>query len=202
MMFLWYLARAAGITALIALSLATAMGAWSSGAARRPTAVNRRVIFERVHRAAAVTGLGLLVVHVLSLVLDGKSGISAAATVIPMASGYRPFAVTLGVLAMYAVVFAAAVGAARGRMAASPAAARSWRALHATAYLGWLMAIGHGVLAGTDAGADPVLLIDLVCVLLVVGAWTRRWKSEQDHDSGSLATARRQARDVSSEVVR
>ena len=202
MIMLWYLARAAGITALIALSLATAMGAWSSGSVRRPSQLSRRVVFERVHRGAAVTGLGLLVVHVLSLVLDGQSGISATATAIPLASEYRPIAVALGVLAMYTVVFAAAIGAARGRMAASPGAARRWRGLHALAYLGWVLAIAHGVLAGTDAMSDPVLLVDAVCVLLVVGAWARRSRSEQSHEASPLSVARRQPPEVNSGAAR
>lgn len=202
MIMLWYLARAAGITALIALTLATAMGAWTSGSVRRSGQLPRRVVFERVHRGAAVTGLGLLAVHVLSLVLDDQSGISAAATVTPLASGYRPLAVALGVVAMYALVFAAAIGAARGRMAVSPAATRHWRGLHAVAYLGWVLAIGHGVLAGTDAMSEPVLFVDAVCVLLVVGAWARRSRSEQGHEASTLTVARRQPPDVNSGVPR
>ncbi len=117
-MTLWYLARAAGLSALIALSMATVLGALASVPG---SALGRRVIVQYLHRAAAVVGLVILVGHITALVLDGKSGISLASVAIPFTSSYRPLAVGLGTIALYLFVLVSVMGAARGRMTTSPA---------------------------------------------------------------------------------
>ena len=193
-MTLWYIARAAGLVALAALTVATTLGAFAS--VRQPQdglrAHRWRFALQYVHRAAAATGLLLLVAHISTLVLDGQSGVNLQSVVIPFTASYRPVAVTLGTLALFATVLTALVGAARGRLATSVRAVRAWRALHLTAYGAWALAMGHGFLAGTDSGYGPVrfgYLIALVVVGAAVGA--RLW-SHQIAQAGPLARARRE----------
>lgn len=203
-MTLWYIARAAGLMAMVVLSLSTALGAWTSGirAGRNGRALSRKFTLQRVHLAAALTGLTLIVVHVLALVLDSQSGIWARAAIIPMTSAYRPIAVTAGVLALYTLVLVASVGAARGRLARSPRAARKWRMTHALAYVAWALAIGHGIFSGTDATSSWVVLLYAGCVAMVLGALSRRLRSEDEHDQTPLARARRANRSVTSGGIR
>src|SRR4051794_13513257 len=106
-MTLWYLARAAGVMALIFFTLAASLGALGSGT-RRP---ERRFWLQYVHRSAAVTGLLLLLAHVVAVTADAFVDISMSVIVWPFGSGYRPFAMVVGVLAFYALVLAALVGA-------------------------------------------------------------------------------------------
>ena len=152
-MTLWYVARAAGLVALAALTLSTSLGALASIRQIGDTAGSHRFRFalQYLHRAAAGTGLLLLVTHITTLVLDSQSGVDLRAVVIPFTASYRPFAVGLGALALFVTVFTALLGAARGRLAASAAVARRWRLLHVSAYAGWAMAMGHGFLAGPTA---------------------------------------------------
>ena len=192
-MTLWYIARAAGLVALAALTLATALGAFASVQPPRGGLRTHRWRFalQYVHRAAAATGLILLVAHVGTLVLDSYSGVNLQSAVIPFTASYRPLAVGLGTLALFATVLTALVGAARGRLATSVRAARSWRALHLTAYGAWALAMGHGFLAGTDSFYGPVFLGYVLALVLVGGSVAARLWSYQRAQSGLLAGARR-----------
>jgi DMSO/TMAO reductase YedYZ heme-binding membrane subunit len=196
-MTLWYIARAAGVMALLALTLATALGA--SGASRSTQtqgAVARRFAVQRLHLAAAASALGLLVVHLVSLVVDARSGVSASAVVVPMASAYRPLAVTVGMLALYTVIVVAVFGAARGRMASSARVSRRWRAVHALSYVGWALALSHGLFAGSDTLRGSMPLVYLACVgVVAVAAVFRLWR-ESGRARSPLAVGRRHIRDT------
>lgn len=192
-MTLWYVARAAGLVALALLTIATALGALASVRQSSEGArVHRwRFALQYVHRAAAATGVLLLVVHVTTLVLDSSSGVDLKAVVIPFTASYRPVAVALGSLALFTAVATALVGAARGRLASSPRATRLWRAVHLSAYAAWGLAITHGFLAGTDSTYGPVMPGYVGAVLLVTVAIATRIRSYRTVQAGHLAESRR-----------
>jgi sulfoxide reductase heme-binding subunit YedZ len=185
-MTLWYLARAAGVMAMILFTVAASLGALGAGS-RKP---EQRFWLQYVHRSAAATGLLLLVAHVVAVITDSYVNISASVIVWPFSSGYRPFAVTLGVLAFYGLVLAAVVGAARGRLARSEAFTRRWRTIHIAASGGWLLSIGHSLLAGTDRGTPWMLAITLGCLAAVGGSVAVRLRNRQDQLSTPLSLAR------------
>lgn len=164
---LWFTARGAGLSAMLILTIATALGAFGS---MRLRSAGTRVVVQYVHRTAAVLGLGLIVVHVSTLVLDSKSHITLSGALVPFAAHYRPSAVALGSIAMYVFLFVAALGLARGRLAASPAGAATWRGLHLLAYPAWAVAIVHGLLAGTDRSQAWVVLLTIACIAAVIVA--------------------------------
>ena len=147
-MILWYLARAAGITAFACLSLATGLGALTAGNGR---GIERRVVWQYMHRAAAMTGVALIVLHVITLLADPYADVGLPG-LLPFGSGYRPLAVTFGVLSLYLVAAVMVTGLLRGRMARSAAGARRWRSIHVTAYLAWAASAWHFLQAGTDSG--------------------------------------------------
>jgi sulfoxide reductase heme-binding subunit YedZ len=185
-MTLWYLARAAGVMALVFFTIAASLGALGAGS-RKP---EQRFWLQYVHRSAAVTGLLLLVAHVIAVISDSYVDISASALVWPFGSGYRPFAVTVGALAAYGLVFAALVGAARGRLARSEAFTKRWRSIHLAASLGWLLAIGHSLLAGTDRGTPWMLAITIGCLAAVGTSVAVRLRRREDQRSTPLSLAR------------
>jgi sulfoxide reductase heme-binding subunit YedZ len=114
--------------------------------------------------------------------------ISPVVLVWPFASGYRPFAMVVGALALYSLVLASLVGALRGRLAVSAAFTKYWRKLHIAASVGWLLSIGHALLAGTDRSTPWMLAITLGCLAAVAtaGAYrlnatpklTRAWRAQ------------------------
>jgi predicted ferric reductase len=166
-MTLWYTARGAGLAALVVLSLATCLGAVTSVKIRSAAT---RVVTQYTHRAAAAVGLGLILVHVGALLADPKAGIGASGALVPFASAYRPNAVALGSIAAYVFIVVAALGVARGRLAASARAARAWRYTHTLAYAGWAAAMLHSINAGTDAGLPWVRTLWVACLLAVLGS--------------------------------
>ena len=187
-MTLWYLARAGGLAAMVLLSVATAFGALGSVRRGDP---ERRVVWQYLHRTAATTGLLLVIGHLTAVVLDAKSHMSLEAVLVPLTSGYRPVAVALGTLAAYLFVLVALLGAARGRLAASPGATAAWRGLHASAYLAWGLGVLHGFLAGTDSGAAWVRVLDALVVSLVAGALLVRVATPRSRRSGRVVAALR-----------
>jgi methionine sulfoxide reductase heme-binding subunit len=194
-MTVWYLGRAAGLVSLVAFTMATTLGAMgSSGGSRGDISrAKRRFLQQYAHRAAAVVGLGTLLVHIGSLtVLDSRSGVGPRSIVIPLSSTYRPFAVTLGALALLTIVFTAVIGATRGRLARSVSASRHWRLLHLVGYAGWVLLIGHSLLAGTDVPTPWVLGLESGCIAAVLVAVVARLNSRTRHRGGPLALARAQ----------
>ncbi|MFI5695849.1 hypothetical protein ACIA58_28615 [Kribbella sp. NPDC051586] len=183
-MTLWYLARAAGVVTMVMFTLSAVLGMVMPNV-RRP---ERRFWLQYVHRSAAVTGLVLLATHLTAVIADSYVAISPTVLVWPFASGYRPFAMAVGVLALYSLVLASLLGAARGRLAASATFTKYWRKLHIAASVGWLLSIGHALLAGTDRSTPWMLAITISCLAAVATAGfyrlnaapklTRAWRTQ------------------------
>ena len=169
-MTLWFTARGAGLSALLLLSISTTIGALMTG---RGHAANR-VVWHYIHRVTASLGLGVLALHITTILADPYARVGWRAAVVPFTSGYRPTWVGLGTLAVYTFVLVAAVGAARGRFAATPRGAALWRQLHCLAYLGWAMAMWHGFVSGTDSDVTWVRALYVLCGVSVVGAMLAR----------------------------
>lgn len=163
-------ARGAGLSALILLTVATALGALVSLRGRP----DRRYIAQYVHRVCAGLGIGVLALHVGTVLADSYANVSVSGALVPFTAGYRATAVGLGTIAAYLFLGVAVLGFARGRMAGSVRAARTWRAVHSLAYVGWGVAIVHGFAAGTDSGVAWVRAIYVACIAAVVGALASR----------------------------
>ncbi len=200
-MTIWYLARATGLIALIAFSLSVVLGARGADSALPRTtspelvakAIDRRILRQLAHRSAALVGLGALGVHVVLILLDSFASVSLTGALIPFTAGYRPLAVGLGTLSVYVFVTVALSGLARGSMAGSPGSARRWRSIHALAYVGWALAMGHGILAGTDTGTVWSTAIYVPCGLAVpIAVWARLGRADK-HADDPLTQARRRA---------
>jgi methionine sulfoxide reductase heme-binding subunit len=139
---IWYLARTSGIVAYALLSASVVVGILMAGRAQFTWP---RFAVEEVHRFFAIlTGLFVLL-HGSMLLLDTVVPTSLAQELVPFTSGYRPLAVGLGVLA---AELAAAVGISNALRSQLPH--RVWRRVHYVTLAVWVLATGHGLLAGTD----------------------------------------------------
>lgn len=164
-MLIWYLARGAGVAAFAALSLATAAGAIT---ARRSGSLHGRVLTQYVHRAAALSGVCLLVLHVTMILADSYAKVGLIGAVLPFASTYRPVAVTIGVASMYLLVAVTVSGLLRARFAASRRGARVWRGIHLASYGAWALSAVHFYTSGSDAGQSWARLVLLAGVAIVL----------------------------------
>ena len=165
-MNVWFTARGAGLSALVLLTVSTCLGALGS----RRFAPGARYVVQYLHRVCAGLGLTVLVLHIGTILADSYAHVGWRGALLPFSSGYRPTAVALGSLAAYTFVAVAVLGLARGRMAASPGGARTWRWLHGLAYVGWGAAILHGFTAGSDSSVGWVRLLYVGCLVAVTAS--------------------------------
>ena len=142
-MMLWILLRAAGIGAYVALWLAVAWGlVATTGIVKKRISKPSANAF---HAFVATTGLVLLAVHLVILAVDTYMPFGVLDFLIPMRSTFRPVAITAGVVAMYAIVLIMVSSWSRSKLST-----RLWRAIHLTAVPAFVLALLHGVFAGTD----------------------------------------------------
>lgn len=140
----WDLSRAAGVTAMVLLSLAVGAGLL------RPRRSGHSRPFESraLHEVLALAALVMIAVHGLTLLADPWLSPGVAGLTLPFVGGYRPFWVGLGVIAAYGAL---ALGPSYYvRRWIGPA---RWRVVHRFVAVFWLMAIIHSLGAGTDSGA-------------------------------------------------
>ena len=140
----WLLARASGLTAYGLLTASVLAGLTLKsrpfGRALKPAPTMD------VHRFLALLGLGMLVLHGGTLVLDRTLHMPLAGLVVPGASPYRPAAVAVGVVAAELMVLIYVSFALRKRIGP-----KNWRRLHWATYLVFLLATVHGFTSGTDS---------------------------------------------------
>lgn len=146
----WIVGRASGITAYLLLLLVVVLGLvlshpWRTRF-RRPSTVSRI----RAHAVLAVFTLAFTVLHVVVLATDRYAGVGWRGALLPLGATYRPAAVTLGVVGLYAGLLAGITAALAGRLPA-----RLWWPLHKVSAAALLLVWVHGLLAGSDT---PVLL--------------------------------------------
>jgi len=134
-----------GVLALVALT--AAVGAGVVAADRVVMTPGSRVVAQAAHRAVSFAALAFLVTHIVLEIFAHRSDVIDA--FVPFLAHGRTFYIGLGTIASDLVVLLIATGIARGRFATRWP--WTWRAIHATAYLAWPLAIVHGLLAGRTA---------------------------------------------------
>lgn len=148
----WLLTRSAGVGAYLMLYLAVAWGLLAT-----TSLVTKRVSKRSstaFHGFVASAGLLLLALHLVGLLLDRFVRFDTLDLLVPYRASYRPFALTLGIVAMYATAIVLATSWARKLM--RPAL---WRAIHLAAVPAFAMALLHGVLAGSDSARAGMAIL-------------------------------------------
>ena len=156
----WNLLRAAGIGAYVMLFLSVSWGLVST-----TTPFGKRVSKPSstlVHQFMSTCGLFLLAIHMGALLVDRFMPFRVAELFVPMASAYRPFAVTLGTVAMYLLVFVIVASWLR-----KPIGTVWWKRTHLLAIPTFTLSLLHGLFAGTDS-ARPAMWWTYVGTGLVV----------------------------------
>lgn len=160
--FMWYATRAAAVSAYILLALTVVMGLARSLA--RAARIRVSWLVEENHQILATITAVFVALHLLTLLLDPLIPFSLLNLLLPVNEPYSPFAVTLGVIALYGMVAVLFSSWLRARMSYS-----SWRTLHYASFVTfWLVTI-HGVFAGSDTREPWMYTIYIVAALLVGG---------------------------------
>ncbi len=153
-----FLDRYAGVVVLVSLSLAVMLGLACTDRLVLP--IRFRILFQDVHRATALIGVGFLAVHIVAKVIASEA--AALEAVVPF---FRSIPVGLGTVAGYLMVMVAALGVFRLRYL-NKGRPWVWRLLHSTAYLCWPIGLVHGLSAGRPA-ASWVTLSYAACLVAV-----------------------------------
>jgi sulfoxide reductase heme-binding subunit YedZ len=160
---LWALGRGAGVVALVMFTVALVLGiAARSG---RPLPGLGRFGTSDLHRTAAMTGTGLVAVHLGSLLFDPYAQLRLVDLALPFLASFRPLWLGLGTLAVDTLVVVTAVSLLRHRVGP-----RAFRLVHWATYALWPIALLHSLGSGTDAGAIWFRTLAAVCVAAVLAA--------------------------------
>ncbi|WP_324717028.1 hypothetical protein U7230_01745 [Carboxydochorda subterranea] len=168
----WYLSRAAGLTSLLFYTLAVAAAyAGAMARARRSRASAAAFTW---HRLLSIVAWGFALFHALILRSDPKVPFSWQALLVPFVAPYRPFGTGLGVLALYAL--SVLLISFDGRTSWGN---RWWRAVHRWGNVMYAVAVGHGLMAGTDLG-PPLLRLAVGALVAVATVAAERWQRAGD----------------------
>jgi sulfoxide reductase heme-binding subunit YedZ len=165
--YTWYVARAGGILAFVLLTGSVVAGLLMSGRARLPGWP--RFALEDVHRFLGLLTGAFLALHVGSLLLDSYLPFSLWSVVVPGTAPYRPLAVALGVVGAELLVALAITNRYRRQLSH-----RFWRRAHYLNFAVWILALAHGIAAGTDSTTIWALALYVPATALVVGLTVRR----------------------------
>lgn len=172
----WIVGRAAGISAYLLLVVLVLSGLFLSHPARArirwPNAASRI----RVHIVVSVFTLAFMVLHIVVLATDRYAGVGWAGAMLPMQSGYRPVATTLGLIGLWSGLLAGLTAAFAGRLPL-----RLWWPIHKTASVALILIWLHGVLGGGDNHALlPMYLLTAGLVTVVaLSRYTARTPADQ-----------------------
>lgn len=148
----WLASRAAGVVALVLLSISVVFGLALSG--RLSEKQGGRLRFTAIHEVSALAAIAAIAAHGLLLLGDRwlKPGLHGIA--LPFAMGYRPAWTGLGIIAGYLVLLLGPSFYLRRWIGA-----RTWRSLHRFILAAWALATLHTIGAGTDASSLWLQLI-------------------------------------------
>ena len=151
----WYMARSGGIVAYLLLWLSTVWGLVLS------TKITDRLIpapiIYGLHEFLSLGTIFFTVIHAAVLLGDGYINFNLLHLLIPFTAPYEPFWTGLGVTGFY--LTAALTGSFYIRKRIGQ---KTWRKLHYLTFLAYVLALIHGLMAGTDAPLPVMKLMYLV----------------------------------------
>ena len=158
----WYIARSAGMAAAVLMVGALVLGVLAATRAFKD--IDRPAWLVALHRWFSVLTVVAVVTHLVALVADSYVHFGLAELLVPGTSSWRPFAVSLGVIALYLFAVVHVSSLAMKRLPKV-----WWRRLHALSYLSVWAAIMHAGTAGTDT---TNVVYRAVAMLLTIAAVT------------------------------
>ncbi len=142
----WYVTRASGLVAWAAMTGSVLWGVLL--ATRVLRSIDNPAWLQDLHRWLGGTALIMTGLHMLSLMLDSWAHFSLTQVLVPLAAGYRPWPVALGIVAFYLLIAVYGSSLLRPRMPR-----RFWKALHYGSYASVVLVSFHAGWSGTDVGA-------------------------------------------------
>lgn len=140
---LWLATRSTGLVSLLLLTAVTVLGIITAGG--WATRQWPRVVTQGLHRTVSLLTVAFLVLHIGTTILDGYAPVGWVDALVPFATPYKTLWLGFGTLAFDLILALIATSLLRTRLSA-----KSWKALHWTAYGAWALGTVHAIGAGTD----------------------------------------------------
>jgi sulfoxide reductase heme-binding subunit YedZ len=165
--FWWYVTRASGLIAWLALTGSVIWGVLLSTKAfpshRRPAWLLD------LHRWLGGLTVAFVAIHLVALLADSYVEFEPLDLVVPFASDWKPGAIAFGVIALWFLVAVELTSLAMRRLSK-----RVWHGVHLTGYaVFWLVSI-HAALAGTDPSHRLYQVTAVLSILAV--AWATMYR--------------------------
>jgi DMSO/TMAO reductase YedYZ heme-binding membrane subunit len=150
----WYMARAGGLVAYVLLWLSTVWGLTlttkiTEGLVPAPIAYG-------LHEFLSLAAICFATLHGLVLLGDEYINFNILHLALPFLAPYKPFWTGLGTLALYLSVVLTSSFYIRKQIGQ-----KTWRAMHYLTFAAYLLALGHGLMAGTDTSLPMIKLMYL-----------------------------------------
>ena len=160
--FWWYVARASGIVAWLAL---TASVLWGIVLSTKAFPQHRRPAWLLdLHRWLGGLTVGFVAIHIIALVADSYTTFTLTDVAIPYASEWKPGAVALGIIAAWSLIVVEATSLAMRRLPR-----KVWHGIHLLSYLTFWLTTLHAAFAGTDR--SQVMYQATAAISIATVAW-------------------------------
>ena len=190
----WYADRAAGMIALVLLTASVCLGIGLAGRARSwrwPA-----FAIEDVHRYLGLLTGTFIGIHALAILLDSYVPYSLAQLLVPGTAPSRTMAVAAGVVSAELLAALALTNRNRKRLSYS-----FWRRAHYLNFAVWILALGHGIAAGTDSDQPWAVYLYAACGAAVAGLLAWRILAKRELTSWELTACLAVAAIASGELV-
>lgn len=148
-LFLWILARVAGLSAFAALSISLLSGLSLRTGVLDWLGSNRAL--RSLHEYTTVLWIPLGGLHIAALLLDQTSRVRLVDVIVPFLMPYGTLAIGLGTITFEVFLLVAITGLLKRRMNN-----QAWQWVHRLSYVAFGLLFVHAVLGGSDFG-DPAV---------------------------------------------
>ncbi len=158
---MWYITRAAGLTAYLLLWLSTVWGLAVTSKVFDP--ILQRMFTYDFHQFLSLLAIGFVILHIVVLLADQYLPFTVAQVLVPFIAPYRPVWVGVGIIGLYLTLLVTITFYIRRYIGQ-----RSFRAIHYASFIAFLAAAAHGLFAGTDSALGSTQAMYLVTTLVAV----------------------------------
>lgn len=178
----WYVVRGSGLVAFALLAASMVWGLLVSGKILGRSVKAKGL--QWLHESLGLAALLATVVHLIALSVDGFIGFSWLDLLVPGVSDWKPFAVTLGIVAFWTMAVVSLSFYVKRWIGQS-----AWRTIHYLSYGLFVTAALHGILAGTDTSSPAVIAVYAAAVVAVAGLTVQRIRKARTPAARASATS-------------
>lgn len=158
---IWEMIRASGLIAYVLLSVSMIVGIGVR--VRALDWLMRRAWVLEGHQTFSVLALAFTAAHIGFTLFNRHAPFSFIDVLVPFSSGWRPVAMSLGIIGFYLIAlltFSSWLRPVIGQ--------KTWRTIHYSGFAAWIMALGHSVFSGSDTGEAWVQWLYLTSAAAVI----------------------------------